>query len=259
MQLELIERNAQGNDDSTPILFVHGAWHGAWCWDEFFLPYFAQNGFPSYALSFRGHGRSEVPAHFKWQRVHHYVEDLAETVSKLPQSPVLVGHSMGGLVVQKYLEQHKAPGAVLLASVPVRGALATTLRIAGRHPWAFVQANLSWSLYPIIGSIELARELFFSKEFSQEKLGEYYSQMQDEAFSAFLDMIVFDLPNPAKVDCDMLVLGGEKDNIFTPGEIRATAEAYGMEAEIFPGMAHNMMLEPQWQKVADRILSWLRK
>lgn len=54
----------------------------------------------------------------------------------------------------------------------------------------------------------------------------------------------------------MLVLGAENDRGFSVAEQHATARAYGTEAEIFPDMAHVMMLEPGWKLVADRILSW---
>ncbi len=55
----------------------------------------------------------------------------------------------------------------------------------------------------------------------------------------------------------MLVLGGSDDGCFTVEEAHATARAYGTEAEIFPDMGHNMMLEPGWQAVAGKIEGWL--
>jgi hypothetical protein len=55
----------------------------------------------------------------------------------------------------------------------------------------------------------------------------------------------------------MLVLGGGLDRCIAMKEVHATARAYGTEAEIFPGVAHNMMLEPDWAAVAERIHTWL--
>ncbi len=257
MQLEIISKKAKGVARSAPILFVHGAWHGAWCWEKHFLPYFAENGYTSYALSLRGHGRSERPAHFRWMRIADYVTDVSQVVSQIPEKAILVGHSMGGLVVQKYLETHTATAAVLLASVPVKGVLKTALRIALRHPSAFAKANLIWSLYPIIGTPNLTKEAFFSSEISPGKLNEYFRLMQDESYLAFLDMMLFNLPNPTKVSTDLLVIGAKDDIIFLPDEIEATAAAYGTKPEIFGGMAHDMMLEDGWQAVANRILQWL--
>jgi hypothetical protein len=164
---------------------------------------------------------------------------------------------MGGLVVQKYLEEHKVPAAVLLASVPVKGVFRTTLRIAKRHPLAFLKANLTWSLYPIIGTPELTREAFFSKDIPSEDLNKYFNLLQDESYLAFLDMMLFKLPNPKKVSTKMLILGATDDTIFHPDEMEATAAAYNQKPEIFNGMAHDMMLENNWQMVADRIMEWL--
>ena len=55
----------------------------------------------------------------------------------------------------------------------------------------------------------------------------------------------------------MLVLGAQRDGIFTPAEIHANARAYNTKAEIFPDMGHDMMLEPGWRDVAERIHTWL--
>ena len=192
-------------------------------------------------------------------RVADYVADVNQVVAQLQDPPILIGHSMGGLVVQKYLEEHTVPAAVLLASVPVKGVLRTTLRIALRHPLAFLKANLTWSLYPIIGKPALCREAFFSADISDDNLHAYFKRMQDESYLAFLDMMLFNLPKPERIETDLLILGANDDTIFYPEEIEATAKAYQSQPFMFPGMAHNMMLERDWQSVADRILNWLEE
>jgi alpha-beta hydrolase superfamily lysophospholipase len=257
VKLEIIAKKAKGSPRSAPILFIHGSWHGAWCWEENFMPHFASNGFDCYALSLRGHGDSESPKHSKWMRISDYVSDLTQVVDQLPAIPVLVGHSMGGLIVQKYLEKNVVPAAVLIASVPVKGVFRTTLRIARRHFWSFLKANLTWSLYPIIGNPKLAQEAFFSSDISPEKLSRYFDLIQDESYMAFLDMMFLNLPNPEKVSSELLILGADGDAVFYPNEIEATAAAYGCKAEILKGLAHDVMLETEWQKVADRIIGWL--
>lgn len=57
----------------------------------------------------------------------------------------------------------------------------------------------------------------------------------------------------------MLVLGAERDSVFGVDEVEATARAYKTKAEIFKGMAHEMILEPGWQSVAERIVGWLKE
>ncbi len=210
----------------------------------------------SYALDLRGHGKSEGHERLRWTNIANYVSDIEQIVSQLERPPVLIGHSMGALVVQKYLETHTTPAAVLLALGPPSGILRTTLSIAARHPMPFLKANLTLKLYPIIATPALTREAFFSRDMPEEKVRTYFARMQNESYRAFLDMMIFSLPRPKRVKAPMLVLGGGQDTIFTCKEFEATARAYYTRAEIFPHMAHDLMLEEGWQAVADRMLSW---
>ena len=96
----------------------------------------------------------------RWASLSDYVADVAEVAASLPSSPILVGHSMGGGVVQRYLETRaRAPGAVLLASLPPTGVIGATLKIARNHPLRFARANLTLSLYCVVDTPELAKRL----------------------------------------------------------------------------------------------------
>ena len=233
--------------------------HGAWCWEVHFLEYFAQHGFAAHAVNLRGHGSSEGRKKLRWTRIADYVDDVAIAVRQLPSPPVLIGHSMGGFVIQKYLEDYDAAGAVLLSSPPPGGLVGTAVRIARRHPLVFAKVNLTLSLQPVIATPQLARDAFFSADFPDEELRSYWQLMQDESYMAFLDMVALDLPKPAKVKTPMLILGAARDNMLEPGEIEATARAYHTRSEIIADVAHDSMLELRWRTVAQRILSWLNE
>ena len=161
MKLEIVSKYPNERQHSTPLLFIHGMLHGAWCWDVHFLDYFAQHGFAVHAVNLRGHGNSEGRGKLRWTRIADYVEDVANAVRQLPSLPILIGHSMGGFIIQKYLEDHDAPGAVLLSSPSPAGLLGTILRIARRRPLVFAKANLTFSLSPVIATPPLAREASF--------------------------------------------------------------------------------------------------
>ncbi len=259
MKLETISKYPSDGTQPTPLLFIHGSMHGAWCWDVHFLDYFAQHGFAAHAVNLRGHGNSEGREKLRWTRIADYVEDVENAARQLPSPPVLIGHSMGGFIIQKYLEDHDAPGVVLLSSPPPAGLLGTALRIARRRPLAFAKTNLTLSLWPVIATPQLAREAFFSEDLPDDQLWAYWKLMQDESYMAFLDMVALDLPKPAKRKTPLLVLGVEKDNMVKPGEIEATAFAYNTHAVFIPGVAHNSMLELGWKAVAERILIWLKE
>ena len=257
MRLETVTEEPVSRANSIPILFVHGMSHAAWCWTEHFLPYFARHGYVSHALSLRGHGDSEGRERLRWTTLDEYISDVTRVASQMERPPVLVGHSMGGMIVQKYLESHEAPAAVLLASVPPRGVIQATLRAALRHPLVFMKSNLLMSMRPMLGSPQLAKEALFSADMPEDKVMQYFSRLQDESYRAYLDMMGPNLPQPERVQTPMLVMGAADDNLISPAEVEATAHAYHTQAEMFPGMAHDMMLETGWQTVADRILGWL--
>jgi len=258
-KLEIIARHSVESERRTPLLFIHGMMHGAWCWDAHFLGYFARHGFDAYAVNLRGHGNSEGRQSLRWVRIADYVDDVAEAVGRLATAPVLIGHSMGGFVIQKYLEDHTAPGAVLLSSPSPRGLVGTALRIACRRPLVFAKVNAALSLLPVIATSQLTREAFFSRDFPEDELQTYQAQMQDESYRAFLDMVALDLPGPARVKRPVLVLGAARDNMLERAEIEATARAYQAEWDIIPDVAHDSMLETRWQSVAARILAWLNE
>ena len=259
MKLEIISRYPVRNQHPTPLLFIHGTLHTAACWEVHFLDYFAQHGYAAHAVNLRGHGKSEGREKLRWARIADFVNDVANAVQQLPSPPVLIGHSMGGFIIQKYLENNNAPAAVLLSSPSPAGLLPTAIRTARRQPWAFAKVNLTLSLLPFIATPQLVGEAFFSNDLPEEQLLEFWKQTQEDSFMAFLDMVALDLPRPARVQTPLLVLGVGRDNMIAPREIAATARAYSTQAEIIPDVAHNSMLEERWQSVADRILTWLNE
>jgi pimeloyl-ACP methyl ester carboxylesterase len=259
MHLEVIKKEPSEITHSSPVLFVHGMWHAAWCWAEYFLPYFSRHGYVSYALSLRGHGRSEGHKQLRWASLNDYVSDVAQVASQLRSPPILVGHSMGGMIVQKYLESHKTPAAVLLASVPPAGLMLATARSFLRHPLSLVKSGLTLSMSPIVATPRLAQEAFFSDSMNKEKVMDYFSQLGDESFRVYLDMLALNMRRIQQIESPLLVLGAKDDMMVSPGEVEATARRHNVEAVFFDQTAHDMMLDARWQEVADRILAWLDK
>jgi pimeloyl-ACP methyl ester carboxylesterase len=256
MNLEVITKRPEHITHPMPLLFIHGAWHGAWCWENF-LPYFADHGYEVYALSLRGHGQSEGRDNIRWFSVHDYVSDVDQIVKSLGQPPVLIGHSMGGYIMQKYLESHSAPVGVLLASIPISGIFGMTWRFMKRRPWATTKTLLLMNPWYLVDSPELVKEGFFSDDFPDEEITRLFPNIQPESFRMSLEATWLNLPKAKKVKTPLLVLAAENDRVFSLAEQRATAKAYKTEAHIFPSMAHDMMLEVGWQKVADKMIQWL--
>ncbi|KQP43563.1 hypothetical protein ASF34_21705 [Methylobacterium sp. Leaf106] len=248
---------SRGTDSARPpLLLVHGAWHAAWCWDEGFLDHLAAQGREVYALSLRGHGGSGGHDRLRRTRVRDYVNDVAQVAGSLSRPPILVGHSMGAFVVQKYLETRHAAGAILLAPMPHYGFASTAVRFLLNDPIGVLKANLSGSLKSVISTPGKARRLFFSARMPDHDVERHFVRLQDEAFMSYLDVMCLDLCKPSRVTTPILVLGAEDDAIFTRRHVEAVARAHRTTAEFIPGMAHDMMLERGWEAVAARIVDW---
>ena len=261
MKLDMISRYPETTPKPAPLLFVHGSFADARCWDENFLPHYARHGYEAHAFSMRGHGRSEGHEHLHTWRLADYVADLAKAVGTMPAPPVLIGHSMGGMVVQKYLEDHPAiAGVVLMASVPPQGLLPTNLHMAMRHPFLFQQMALFSLLGPTYGTPEMMRRLLFSQNMPLSKLREYFDYVQAESQVVALDMMGLNplRLNPRQLRMPILALGARHDVFVSPAMVEETARFYNnTEVRIFPNMAHAMMLELNWREPADYLLDWL--
>ena len=107
--LEVIDKGSSTESHPVPLLFVHGACHAAWCWDEHFLDFFADQGYRALALNLRGHGASPTSKSLNKCTIADYVEDLTSVVGKLPTLPVLIGHSMGDSSCKSFWNQARCP------------------------------------------------------------------------------------------------------------------------------------------------------
>lgn len=254
--LEIIESDPPGEPVGPPVLFVHGAFTGAWCWSEFFLPYFAKRGLRACALSLRGHGGSHGRDQLDGFSIADYVRDLERAVGQVGEDAILVGHSMGGFVLQKFLERTTAPAAVLMAPVPPQGLLPASFMLAFTNPGLISELNTMMERgHP---ATETIRRALFAGPVSVDALKTYSRLLQPESQRALWDMSLFDLPQLWRMRRPpMLVLGAERDMLVPQSQVEMAARFYGTQAEMFPAMGHMMMLEAGWQKVADRIIEWI--
>jgi hypothetical protein len=131
------------------------------------------------------------------------------------------------------------------------------LLLAARDPDLFQQLSLTQHAHPRYATVEGLRRAVFSASVPDDVAARYFARMQPESQRAMFDLTwpqyfwIVDSAVP------VLVLGAENDTLFPADMVAETARVYGIRPEIFPNMAHAMMLEPGWEQVADRIVGWL--
>lgn len=258
-KLELVYRRAK-QDDAVPVLFVHGIFCGAWVWEEHFLDWFSDQGYHAYALSVRGHGRSSAPDRLGQYTLSDYVEDLEDAIRTIEfshqQKPLLVGHSMGGMVVQRYLNKRQGQGAVLVCSVPPQGMVPLSWQSFWQEPLLTIEMTQTY-LMPELATTEQLRRYLFAGPVAQDKLELWLSRLVPESQRLLWDMSWGNLPNPFEVrKTPIAVVGALQDRLIPKVIVNMTAATYNCKPRWIES-GHGVMLDHNWQASAQVILDAL--
>ncbi len=240
---------------TTPLLFVHGAWHGAWCW-EGFMDYFAARGFSCWAVDLPGHGdRNAEPGLWKMTMMD-YVREVDRAAQEIG-NPVIIAHSMGGFVAMKYLERAHPPAAVLVAPMTFRNLpRATFLKMAIQYPSMLVKFS---SLIPLaVTSKKMYRKLFLFNA-SEPVCEKGFAKVSRESSLALMGGGIPTVwLRPSRVASPVLLLASGHDYFFPERAERRTARAYRADFRLYGDMGHNLMVEQGWETVAGDIFEWLK-
>ncbi|HEX6138792.1 MAG TPA: alpha/beta fold hydrolase [Casimicrobiaceae bacterium] len=257
--LEVRKRLPANGSKKPPLLFVHGGYCDAWFWEPYFLPWFAARGYPAYALSLRGHGASGGAETLFVTGLDDYEADVEHVAGTLRAPPVLIGHSMGAAIVERIVAKRPVRGAALLAPVPPSGLLPIATRLAASHPDYLVQMGRVDPSRLSADVLDALRPFYFTDDVPAPILAEAARHIGPESPRALFDLSLrLHWALPPKDHRPMFVLGAEADLICTPQDVRATAWHHNVEAVILPGLAHLLMLEPQWREAAEALESWVR-
>lgn len=241
-----------------PLLFVHGGYTHSACWRYHFIPFFQQHGYDCFALDLSGHGESGGREQLDRFGLDDFVRDLTEAIDALGRPPILVGHSMGALIVQRYLEKGTAAGLALLSPVPPSGTAASAMRLAFSTP------DLSGALTRALENdtdeqaLDILVRVYFSPDVDRHTLARYLPAIQPESTRAVIEMLTPAYWSPRKrPSLPALVMGGSEDAVFPPSLLRFTATAWHIQPLVIPGAGHMLMLGPRWREAARQLLVWL--
>lgn len=262
MNLEIISKIPKKKTSNVKVLFVHGICVGGWIWDERFMPYFSLAGIETHAVSLRGHGNSEGSEGILTWTLDDYSNDIDQAVEKIGGEVIVVGHSLGGAVVQNWIRtggKHKAKGVALLSSVPPWGLSYSSIRMAFSCPQLFQEMAKMLMFGTDNLNKEVMKKSLFSDDVPDDVLERFLSMVRDESLIASAEVqgmrpfapIPWQLPK-------MFIAGAANDKFIPQEEVRRMAAYYGVEPLIVDGLAHSVMIDTNWQQMADPLISWVK-
>ena len=256
-KLEVRSRLPARRNGKPPLLFVHGGYCDSWCWEPYFLPWFAERGYAAHALSLRGHGASGGRESLFVAGLDDYVADVERVAASLPSPPIMIGHSMGAAIVERVMATRPLRAAALIAPIPPGGLGPVASRLLAWQPEYLV--NMQRFDAPHLAGDMLAalRPMYFSNDVDPEILLEAAMHLTIESARALMDLTLRLHDGRPVGATSVFVLGASEDRISTPRDVRATATMYGVKATIIPGLAHMMMLEREWKSAGQPLLDWL--
>ena len=252
---------------STTVMFIHGAWLTPAAWD-LFRGRFEQKGVRTVAPAWPYEDvpieqlRHEPPPGVRALTIKQLVDHYAAKIRALPDRPILVGHGLGGLIVQMLLDRGLGAAGVAIDPAPIRGVLPTRHALRSALP-----VVLRWNSWNDVVPMPFERfQADFAQTLPPDQMREAFNRYVvpapgllywEEAFGVGNKV---DVRNPDRPP--LLLVAGEADRTIEPSMVRA---AYDMQREspsetafrAFSGRSHFLIVEPGWEQIADYVIDWL--
>jgi pimeloyl-ACP methyl ester carboxylesterase len=237
---------------SSPVVFIHGFWRTHRDFDPW-VKLFAGFGFDSYAFS--GRGRLGLPpARADRLTFEAALEDSSKVLDAVDGTPILVGHGMGGLRVQKLAEAGRARAAVLLAPASPKGAQAPPPPAALPVLLALLP-KLALGR-PIGFSYRQASRILLNAVPTADRRRAYEGSVPDSG--AAVRQLQAGIPvDESLVTVPVLCLTGTDDRLVPPAGVRKVAAKYHADLRVYAGHGHLLIAEPGWDAIAKDALAWL--
>jgi pimeloyl-ACP methyl ester carboxylesterase len=233
-----------------PILLVHGAGHGAWCW-EGWMAALPALGWEAYALSLRNHPGSRTVYwldFLKRLRVEDYADDAEAVLNRIGRPAMVFGHSMGGVVTQALAARRGKAGRPLAAMVLVAAAPPGALPpirdapLPTDAPYWLTEADARKRYFHSAPEGVVQRAL-------ARLVPESPAVMNQYSLSPGVDV------KPGDLRCPCLCVSAERDGTLVPRD-RSLADYYGGDYLFCRGTGHDVMLEAGAEAILKDILTW---
>lgn len=246
------------------LIFVHGMFQNAKSWDKW-VEFFSARGYRCSAPSWPLHegepsSLRENPPRGLGELSLDAVIAVIEYETRLLHNPVMIGHSVGGLITQILLNRGLIAAGVAIAPVAPNAML--------EFDWDFFR-NSAKITNPLKGDQPFMMDRESFRKVFANTLSEDSAAIAFDAFATHDSRnILRDCMGPAgRIDLDetnrpLLLIGAENDRIIPADLVKKNAQAYGetdggIGYKEFAGRSHFICGEPGWEDVADYAETWL--
>jgi pimeloyl-ACP methyl ester carboxylesterase len=243
-----------------PIVMIHGAFCGGWAFEKFREPFEAK-GHAVLTPDLPGHESAGPRRPVAGLSMSDYARSTAELIRAQTCPPIVVGHSLGGLVAQLAAAKAPVAGLILLAPSAPWGVTVTSPEEAASALSLYALGPF-WSL-PIDPSRDAARHYMLDKVPRDERRA-IYARMTPESGRAlfetlnwWLDPFMTTLVPASGVRAPVLGIAGGADAIHPVATVRQTVERLGGRLRVAAGASHWLAGEPGWEVIARDCLDWI--
>lgn len=243
----------ESNDSRPPVLLIDGAF-GRPALLKPWIDFFGQAGFDCVAPTLPGRDPSD-DAVLRGTGIGELFDAVLQVYDGLATPPVVIGHSMGGLLAQKLAAARDPRAVVLLASVPP-GILWPQLKPLP-HLAPLMPAILAGR--PILPSPRTMRNVPLCTLPSTEQDALIPRLVRDSG-KVYRQMLIgapVTRVNASDVTCPVLCVSAGEDRNVAASASRQIAKRYGAQHQVHPGLPHWIIAESALNEVAPPVLEWL--
>jgi pimeloyl-ACP methyl ester carboxylesterase len=238
----------------SPLVLIHGLWSGSWCWRQW-TTHFSNLGWECWAINFRGRFEERSLEVLERLSFQECLEDLKRVIRAASSPPVLLAHSLGGLIAQKAAEQEEVSALILLSGLPpgeIKTAKPRALRLLGLKYWPLVHLRRPFRLE----EKDFRRSWIASTPEGQQP--DILGRMVPESAHLIAEFLHCRVAvDPQAIRCPILVIVGGDDRVISVAAVREMAKRLRADLREYPGHGHWMMEEDEGERVVREIHRWM--